>query len=79
MITDTQQFFMDIECYPRDAGACRFRVSGDTGDKCYAYVVVLHEGVLSAYDCVTVNQATKPRIRDRQHSPLRREESWASE
>lgn len=55
---------MHNECYPRDAGACRFRLSGDTGDKCYAYVVVLHKDVLSAYDCVTVNKATKPRIRD---------------
>jgi len=48
----------------RYAGACRFRLSGDTGAKRYTYVVVLHEGVLSAYDCVTVNEATKPRIRD---------------
>jgi hypothetical protein len=46
---------------------------GDTGDKCYAYVVVPHEGVLSAYDGVTVNKATKPRIRD---SSLRRQGSW---
>ena len=37
-------------------------LSGDTGDKCYAYVLVPHEGVLSAYDYVTVNRATKPRI-----------------
>lgn len=36
--------------------------SGDTGDKCYTCVVVPHEDVLSAYDCVTVNRATKPRI-----------------
>jgi hypothetical protein len=31
--------FVDNECYPRDAGVCRFR--GDTGDKWYACVVVL--------------------------------------
>ena len=54
--------------------ACR--LSGDTGDKCYADVVVPHEGALSAYDCVTVDRATKPRIRD---SSLRWQASWASE
>jgi hypothetical protein len=63
---------MDNECYPRNASACRLR--GDTGDKCCStYVVVLCEGVLSAYDCITVNKATKPTITD---SSLRRQESW---
>jgi hypothetical protein len=40
---------MDNEFYPRDAGASR--LSGDTGDKCSAYVVVWRESVLFAYDC----------------------------
>ena len=41
------------------------RLSGDTGDMRDAYVVVPREGVLPAYDCVTVNKATKlMRIRD---------------
>ena len=40
-------------------------MSGDTGDMRDAYVVVPREGVLPAYDCVTVNKATKlMRIRD---------------
>jgi hypothetical protein len=40
--------------------ACR--LGGDAADKCYAFVVVLCKGVLSAYDYVTVNRATKPRM-----------------
>jgi hypothetical protein len=56
----------------RYASACRLR--GDTGDKCYAYVVDPHEGLLSDY-CVTVKKATKPRIWE---SSLRRREAGAS-
>jgi hypothetical protein len=44
---------------------------GDTGHKCYAYVVAPRKGVLSSDDCVTVNKATKPTIRG---SSLRRQE-----